>query len=92
MFVGVRSIEVGREADGELRRGVVCGMEPLDASRTKAAFSFEGKSLTGREESFCVKAGDDCEGPLEWLWNVAFCRLSDSLRSLPILPAFGGSF
>lgn len=53
MLAGVRSIEVGREADGELRSGVVCGIEPLEASRTKAAFSLEGKSLTGREESLC---------------------------------------
>lgn len=35
-----------------------------------------------------MKAGDECDVCLEWLWNVAFCRLSDNLRSLPILSAF----
>ena len=71
------SIEFGRALDDwSCLMGPVCGIDPLEASRMSAGFSFEGASGVGRSLWF-----QEFDGSREWLvrLNVAL-RLSLSLR------------
>jgi hypothetical protein len=76
-------MEFGRGAD-ECRMGFVWGMEPLEVSRTTAGpWSLGGSWLVGRESSVCAYCCDESLERPEL--KVAFCRLCESFRSLPIL-------